>query len=125
MSKTKLKRYLYENIKKPFEGVLTFNNKTYNEFLCQKTGIESHEAEIILKLIDQKFKEDNKIDVKILSGDLSILIDIFILGMTNLLTDDGKLTIPNFGSFKIKESKARIARNPKTGEKVQLPDLVI
>ncbi len=35
---------------------------------------------------------------------------------------DKKLTLPNFGSFRIKESKARIARNPRTGETVQVPD---
>lgn len=55
-------------------------------------------------------------------SEASIIIDVFIEAITYNLINNEKLTLPNFGSFKIKESKARLARNPKTGEKVQLPD---
>ena len=55
-------------------------------------------------------------------AEAGIIIDVFISGMSEILINDEKLTIPNFGSFRIKESKARTARNPRTGEKVQLED---
>jgi nucleoid DNA-binding protein len=66
------------------------------QFICKKTGITPVES--------------------------GIIVDVVIQGMTENLLEDNKLTIPNFGSFKIKESKARIARNPRTGEQIQLPD---
>lgn len=55
-------------------------------------------------------------------AEAGIIVDVVIAGLTEILLEDDKLTIPNFGSFRIKESKARIARNPRTGETVQLPD---
>ncbi len=55
-------------------------------------------------------------------SEAGIVVDVIISGMTDSLVDDNKLTIPNFGSFRVKESKARVARNPRTGEQVQLPD---
>ena len=51
-------------------------------FLCDKTGITPGEA--------------------------GILVDVVIQGMTEHLLNDDKLTIPNFGSFKIQESKINI-----------------
>jgi DNA-binding protein HU-beta len=32
-----------------------------------------------------------------------------------------KVNITNLGIFKIREKKARVARNPKTGESIQVP----
>lgn len=51
-----------------------------------------------------------------------IVINVMITGMSEALKKEGKLTLTNFGSFRVKESKARIARNPRTGETVQVPD---
>ena len=34
---------------------------------------------------------------------------------------DSSFQIPKFGSFKIKVKKARIGRNPQTGEKINIP----
>lgn len=31
------------------------------------------------------------------------------------------VTISGFGTFKVKETKARMGRNPKTGETIQIP----
>jgi len=31
------------------------------------------------------------------------------------------VTISGFGTFKVKETKARMGRNPKTGEAIQIP----
>ena len=37
------------------------------------------------------------------------------------LKDGGKVTIIGFGSFSIVERKARMGRNPKTGEEIEIP----
>lgn len=41
--------------------------------------------------------------------------------MSLALEGDGELDLPGFGKFKVKETKARVARNPRTGEKVNVP----
>ena len=51
-----------------------------------------------------------------------ILVDVFIEGLIESIIKDGKANLPNFGSFKLKISKARIARNPRTGEVVHVPE---
>jgi len=37
------------------------------------------------------------------------------------LKSEGKITISGLGTFKVKDTKARTARNPKTGETIQVP----
>lgn len=44
-----------------------------------------------------------------------------IEGIRCLLKKGEKITLQDFGTFTIKEKKAGIARNPATGEEVQVP----
>lgn len=39
----------------------------------------------------------------------------------NLAKEHGKLTIQGFGSFSVVQKAARVARNPRTGEPVNVP----
>ena len=39
----------------------------------------------------------------------------------NTLVEEGRIELRNFGVFKVKERKARKARNPKTGNRVDVP----
>lgn len=41
--------------------------------------------------------------------------------ISNLLVTGDSLSITNFGSFKVKNKKARKGRNPKTGESLTIP----
>ena len=34
---------------------------------------------------------------------------------------EGRFSYPGFGTFKIKHRKARVGRNPRTNEKIQIP----
>jgi DNA-binding protein HU-beta len=44
------------------------------------------------------------------------------IGDIDLILKSGKrVIVPNFGTFKIVTSKARMGRNPKTGEPVNIP----
>ena len=42
--------------------------------------------------------------------------------IVNALVEDGRVEIRNFGVFEVKWRKARKARNPRTGEKVMVPE---
>src|SRR6478735_684912 len=39
----------------------------------------------------------------------------------NTLLEDGRIELRNFGVFEVKQRKARKARNPRTGDRVDVP----
>lgn len=41
--------------------------------------------------------------------------------ITEELIEDGKVQLVGFGTFEVIERKARIGRNPKTNEEIQIP----
>ncbi len=48
-------------------------------------------------------------------------VDLFLEEISKLLEDGHHLEIRGFGTFKVKERKERMARNPRTGEAVPVP----
>ena len=48
-------------------------------------------------------------------------VDLFLQKVGDLLSDGKHLEIRGFGTFKVKEREARMARNPRTGETVPVP----
>lgn len=42
----------------------------------------------------------------------------------NVLAEEGRIELRNFGVFEVKKRKARQARNPRTGEKVMVGETV-
>ena len=60
------------------------------------------------------------------SGDLTrrdgeVIVDTFFEGIIDAIRSDEKVEIRGFGSFRIRQRTARIGRNPKTGDKVEVP----
>ena len=49
-------------------------------------------------------------------------VESFIEAITESLKKGEKVAITGFGTFDIKVSKARQARNPKTGETIHIPE---
>ena len=48
-------------------------------------------------------------------------LDYFIEGITDALKEkDGKITLVGFGTFEKVNRKARIGRNPQTGEEIKI-----
>jgi integration host factor subunit beta len=43
-------------------------------------------------------------------------------GITDTLVQEGRIELRNFGVFEVQKRKARQARNPRTGEKVSVPE---
>jgi DNA-binding protein HU-beta len=53
--------------------------------------------------------------------DIEKVLDNFVSITQIALKEGKKVSLTGLGSFTAKERKARIARNPKTGEKVEVP----
>ena len=49
------------------------------------------------------------------------VVQMLFDGITEILVEEGVIELRNFGVFKVKERKARKARNPRTGESVMVP----
>ncbi|MFQ3573985.1 MAG: HU family DNA-binding protein [Thermodesulfovibrionales bacterium] len=52
---------------------------------------------------------------------MEMIVDSVFDGMKEALAKNEKIEIRGFGNFKIKHRKAKTARNPRTGEKVEVP----
>jgi len=48
------------------------------------------------------------------------LVDAVLEGIQQGLREDGSVTIAGFGTFEVKDRKARTGRNPHTGEPIQI-----
>ena len=53
--------------------------------------------------------------------DLQKALDVMILTIIETIKTGDKVNITGLGIFKLKDKKARIARNPKTGESISVP----
>ncbi len=53
--------------------------------------------------------------------DIEKVLDSFVKITQESLKEGKKVSVTGLGSFSVKERKARLARNPKTGEKVEVP----
>ena len=47
--------------------------------------------------------------------------DAFLAALKDALSQGEKVTITNFGTFEVKQRKARVGRNPKTSQVVDIP----
>jgi integration host factor subunit beta len=50
------------------------------------------------------------------------IINIFFNGITDSLTQEGRVEIRGFGAFTVRKYRAYEGRNPKTGEKISVPE---
>jgi len=53
--------------------------------------------------------------------DVKVVVEQFLEEVKNCLVEGNHLEIRGFGTFKVKNHKARKARNPKTGQEVHVP----
>jgi len=59
--------------------------------------------------------------LNITKKEASVLVNTIFDSIVNALVKGDKVEIRNFGSFRVKQRKARIGRNPRTGQSVQVP----
>ena len=53
--------------------------------------------------------------------DVAETVDNFLNAVARALASDHHIEIRGFGTFRVKDRKSRIARNPRTGEAVPVP----
>ena len=54
--------------------------------------------------------------------DSEVIVEALFESVVKALKKSDKLEVRGFGSFRIRKRKARQGRNPKTGEKVDVPE---
>src|SRR2546430_17198285 len=53
--------------------------------------------------------------------DSEVIVDTLFESVIKALKNGDKLEVSGFGSFRVRQRNARVGRNPKTGEKVEVP----
>lgn len=53
---------------------------------------------------------------------IEFIVNTVFISIREALKDGDKVEIRGFGSFKIREKKSKVGRNPKTGNKVEVPE---
>ncbi|CAN5270374.1 HU family DNA-binding protein [soil metagenome] len=53
--------------------------------------------------------------------DCAAVVDSFLSAVKDALADHENIEIRGFGTFKVRERKSRLARNPRTGDPVEVP----
>ena len=71
-------------------------------------------SELIIQLSD-KFSQ-------LVHKDAELSVKTIIDSLGNALSKGGRVEIRGFGSFSLNHRPARLGRNPKTGEKVNVPE---
>ena len=74
---------------------------------------ESIGKQELIKLLSEKTKKSQK--------DSAEFIDAFIEIVSDSLSQEKEVSIPNFGKFYVSKRAAREGTNPQTKEKIQIP----
>ncbi|CAN5832909.1 integration host factor subunit beta [soil metagenome] len=53
--------------------------------------------------------------------DCALVVDAFLNAIKDALAEHNNIEIRGFGTFKVRERKSRLARNPRTGDPVEVP----
>lgn len=54
-------------------------------------------------------------------ADASKAVDAVLSSIGTVTADGNRITVPGFGTFKVKDRPARTAKNPRTGESIDVP----
>jgi|UniRef100_A0A7C3UYU0 DNA-binding protein HU-beta len=60
-------------------------------------------------------------DAGISKKQAGLALQSFMDAVKMVMKKEDELTLPKFGRFYVKKTKARIGRNPKTGEEIKIP----
>jgi integration host factor subunit beta len=53
--------------------------------------------------------------------DCALVVDGLLNAIKAAMADHDNIEIRGFGTFKVRERKSRVARNPRTGDRVEVP----
>jgi integration host factor subunit beta len=57
--------------------------------------------------------------------DCALVVDGLLNAIKEALTEHQHIEIRGFGTFKVRERKSRMARNPRTGDRVHVPSRTV
>ena len=57
--------------------------------------------------------------------DCALVVDGLLNAIKNALAEHQNIEIRGFGTFKVRQRKSRMARNPRTGDPVEVPARVV
>ena len=60
-------------------------------------------------------------ETEVSKKDIGLVVNLIMDNIGQALVDGGKVELRGFGSFKVKTRRSRLARNPRTGEAVDVP----
>ena len=69
-------------------------------------------AELVEKVADQ---------INLTKKQTEIVVNTLFQSITDSLGEGDKVELRGFGSFRVRQRDARVGRNPKSGEKVEVP----
>lgn len=95
---------------------INFSNVLRMRCYMQATDVNNYEVINKSKLIDELSSINDNISEAVVDEAVRELIEL----MVNAISNDGRVEIRGFGSFCLHHHKARAARNPKTGEGVEI-----
>ncbi len=72
--------------------------------------------EIVLKMVN---------DLQLSHSQAKGVVQMLFNAITDTLVSDGRIELRNFGVFEVKRQAARRARNPKTGDRVSVPEKLV
>jgi len=88
--------------------------KTQTKGKSNKTKSKTFGMKTVVNLVATEYMKTKSIANQLIQDVIRFLFETTI--------EDGKLRLPNgYGTLKVKKSKARVARNPQTGESVNVP----
>ncbi|MCB5253434.1 MAG: HU family DNA-binding protein [Candidatus Cloacimonadaceae bacterium] len=61
----------------------------------------------------------------IIRKDVAVVVNALFQGVKDILSEGNHLEIRGFGTFRLKTRKPRMGRNPKTDEKVPVPERTV
>ncbi|MDZ4120936.1 MAG: HU family DNA-binding protein [Candidatus Cloacimonadaceae bacterium] len=61
----------------------------------------------------------------IIRKDVAVVVDSLLQSIKDSLTAGNHIEIRGFGTYKLKTRKSRVGRNPKTDEKVPVPERTV
>ena len=76
-------------------------------------------SELMVRLAEI-FAEKN--NIQLVAKDIEYSVKVLVDTMTRYLAKGQRIEILGFGSFDLNHRPARVGRNPKTGEKVEVPE---
>ncbi|URA09851.1 HU family DNA-binding protein [Thermospira aquatica] len=75
-------------------------------------------------LVDKVYQDPAVDELKLTRKQIMTVVSVFVEKLRESiegLGEDDRIELRGFGTFGVKKRKARVARNPKTGEEVKVP----